>query len=278
MALPKTQKRASHATITALMPDTPDSISFGPVTPHYDLLMAGVPYRFWTEYLERLWAQHGQAPSGVLDLACGTGTMSRLLAHRGYSLVGVDLSAGMLDAARQRSAAEGLAIPFFQQDAAELELGDARFDAVICLFDSLNYLLEAERLQAAFARVQAHLRPGGSFVFDVNTEYALAEGMFNQSCTRRSDPLHYRWRSRYNLETRLCTVRMHFSYDDGSGERQLFTEVHRQRAYSKEDLTAWLRGAGFAEVSVYDAYTLSPPKKRSDRLFFYAAKSPVEAK
>ena len=250
----------------------PEPASFGSVTPFYDTLMAAVPYRFWMTYLEKVWAKHRQKPKAVLDLACGTGTVSRLLASRGYAPTGVDLSAGMLAVARTEAAGAGLSILFIQQDAAEMDLGDARFDAAICFFDSLNYILEPERLQSAFARVFAHLQPGGSFFFDVNTEYALAEGMFNQSCTRKGEPLHYRWRSRYDPVTRLCTVRMNFSFDDGSGKRRAFTEVHRQRAYGKDELTLWLQSAGFAEVSVYDAYSTDPPKKRSDRLFYFAVK------
>ena len=254
-------------------PALPEDASFGAVTPFYDALMAGVPYRFWADYLERLWKRHGTHPRTVLDLACGTGTMSRLLTERGYGVTGADLSPGMLAVARRRAAASHLTLDFYEQDAADLDLSDLRFDAVVCLFDSLNYILEPERVQSAFARVLAHLHPGGTFLFDVNTEYALAEGMFNQSCTRRDEPLHYRWRSRYDPQTRLCTVHMRFSYDPGGGEeRQTFTEVHRQRAYSKDELTDWLRAAGFSEVAVYDAYSADPPKKRSDRLFYLAVK------
>lgn len=252
--------------------DTGPVSSFGPVTPFYDTLMSAVPYRFWMDYLAKVWRKHDQQPKTVLDLACGTGTMSRLLVTRGYVPTGVDLSAGMLEVARSQAQEAGRAIPFIQQDAADLDLGETRFDAAICLFDSLNYILEPERLQSAFARVCAHLAPGGSFFFDVNTEYALAEGMFDQSCTRRDEPLHYRWRSRYDPETRLCTIRMNFSFDEGEGNRRTFTEVHRQRAYSKEELTHWLREAGFADVTIYDAYSMDPPKKRSDRLFYFAAK------
>ena len=120
----------------------PENAAFGPVAPYYDALMAGVPYRFWVEYLERLWALHGKTPRAVLDLACGTGTVSRLLAARGYALTGVDLSDGMIAVARLRAAEAGLPIPFHRQDAASFDLGDAPFDAVVCLFDSLNYILE----------------------------------------------------------------------------------------------------------------------------------------
>ncbi len=259
-----------------MTPPPPENAAFGPVAPYYDALMAGVPYRFWVDYLERLWALHDRKPHEVLDLACGTGTVSRLLVPRGYAVTGVDLSAGMLDVARRRTAEAGLPVAFHRQDAAAFDLGAARFDAVVCLFDSLNYILEPERLQAAFARVRAHLRPGGTFTFDVNTEYALAEGMFNQSCMRMNEPLRYRWRSRYDAETRLCTVRMDFSYDPGTGVRESFLEVHRQRAYGKDELAQWLREAGFAGVTAYDAYSTDPPKKRSDRLFYFAVK-PDEA-
>jgi len=250
-----------------------ETTSFGPVAAYYDHLMAGVPYHAWADYLERLWKRHAATPRAVLDLACGTGTVTRLLAQRGYQAVGVDLSAAMLEAARAKTQAQGLSLPFVQQDAADLDLYGELFDSVICLFDSLNYILDALRLQQAFARVFHHLQPGGTFIFDVNTEYALAEGMFNQSCSRKDEALHYRWRSRYNPQTRICTVNMHFSYDAGTGERELFQEVHKQRAYYKEDLAEWLLNAGFAEVSVYDAYSLERPKKRSDRLFFVAMKA-----
>jgi len=235
--------------------------------------MAGVPYRFWVEYLERLWDRHGLSPHVLLDLACGTGTLTRLLAQRGYQMTGVDIAPAMLEAARTQTQAQGLSIPFVQQDAAELNLPGQLFDGVICLFDSLNYILDPARLRQAFTRVFAHLQPGGSFIFDVNTEYALAEGMFNQSCSRKDEPLHYRWRSRYNPQTQICTVNMHFSYDAGTGQRQPFQEVHRQRAYHKDDLVEWLRAAGFADVAVYGAYGIERPKKRSDRLFFVARKA-----
>ena len=248
--------------------------AFGPVAAHYDELMAGVPYRYWVRYLAQLWERHGTAPGTVLDLACGTGTVSRLLSSQGHQVVGVDLSAAMLARARQEAVGIDPPIEFIQQDAAELDLGGRRFDAVVCLFDSLNYLLKPERLASAFARVFGHLEPGGSFIFDLNTEYALAQGMFNQSSARHGEALHYRWRSRYDPASRLCTVSMRFSYTDPTtGETQVFHETHRQRAYDREEVLGWLHDAGFAEVFVYDSYTTEPPKKRSDRLFYVALKN-----
>lgn len=251
------------------------SVSFGPVAAYYDDLMAGVRYQFWVDYIERVWNRYGLAPKAVLDVACGTGTATRILAQRGYEMVGVDLSDDMLRIGRERAADEGLAIPFYKQDAAAISLCPQQFDAAISLFDSLNYILDPDQLAKTFSGISKHLTPGGSLLFDLNTEYALAEGMFNQSCARRDEKLHYRWRSRYDAETRLCTVRMRFAYDDGggSGERKIFTEVHRQRAYHKDEVVGWLDNAGFEQTHIYDAYSLEPPKKHSDRLFYLAIKA-----
>jgi SAM-dependent methyltransferase len=259
------------------MPATPSSnpttpAAFGAVAPYYDHLMSGVPYRFWIAYVERLWKKHNLAPKSVLDLACGTGTATRMLAQRGYVTAGVDLSSPMVAIARERAQEENLVIPFYEQDAADMDLGESRFDAIISLFDSLNNILEDDRLQSAFRRMHDHLNPGGSFIFDVNTEFALEQGMFNQSCSRKDEPLHYRWRSRYNPETRICTVSMTFSYDSGTGERETFKETHIQKGYAKDEITRWLKEAGFATVTVYDGYSTDPPRKRSDRLFYVAVK------
>jgi SAM-dependent methyltransferase len=244
--------------------------SFGPVTPYYDELMTGVPYRYWVKYVEDVWRRYSLTPLSVLDVACGTGTVSRLLRMRGYSVAGVDLSAGMIAIAKQKSDEERLGIEYHCQDAAEMDFEERRFDAAISLFDSLNYILDPDRLRAAFARVQAHLVPGGSFLFDLNSEYAFEQKMFDQSCSRKDSPLHYRWRSRYDRDRRLCTVNMAFSYDHGDGRRQRFKEVHHQRCHSIEEVQSWLMEAGFQSVNVYDAYTFNPARANSDRLFYMA--------
>ena len=148
-----------------------------------------------------------------------------------------------------RTAEAGLPILFHQQDAAELDLGSERFDAVVCLFDSLNYILEPERLQAAFARVFAHLRPGGTFIFDVNTEYALAEGMFNQSCIRgRTSRCTTAGGRAMTPKPASVPSAWTFPTTPATASAQSFSEVHRQRAYGKEELGEWLREAGFDEV------------------------------
>lgn len=245
--------------------------SFDAVAPYYEDLMNSVPYDFWLKYLERLWSRHRIPNQRVLDLACGTGTVSRMLAIRGKDVVGVDLASRMLEVARQKASEDRLEIAFIEQDAADLAVTGPPFDCIISLFDSLNYILDPDRLRQACRRAFEHLVPGGAFVFDVNAEYAFLHGMFNQSCTRRDEPIHYRWRSHYNQMTRVCTVNMTFSTIE-DGVRREFKEVHRQRAYTKSEITAFLSDAGFAPITVYGAYTVEPPTPEADRFFYVAIK------
>src|SRR2546423_1729841 len=122
----------------------PISISpaFTAVAPHYDRLMRDVPYRAWIRYLKQLLEVHQSKPTRVLDLACGTGTVSELLARSGYEVVGVDISDGMIEEAQKKAAQNGLAVEFHVQDAAKLSLSGAKFDLCVSFFDSVNYITD----------------------------------------------------------------------------------------------------------------------------------------
>lgn len=246
--------------------------AFTLIAPYYDELMHNVPYDFWVRYVQALVERYRLRVRRVLDLACGTGNVAMRLAKLGYEVWGIDLSAPMVAEARRKAQEEGLQMHYEVQDAAKLQL-PVQFDLVVSLFDSLNYILAPEALQEVFRRVYAHLRAGGAFFFDVNTEYALREGLFDQDNLGSRRRLLYRWKSRYDEETKLCTVEMEFWLRDEKGEPSLhFTEVHRQRAYGLDELTHMLQLAGFDYVRVFHAYTLQPPRETTDRAFFVATK------
>jgi SAM-dependent methyltransferase len=229
--------------------------------------MSVVPYRQWVDYVEQLWLRFQHRPGRLLDLACGTGNATLELARRGYDVTGVDSSAEMLRVARRKAPR----LTFHQQDARALALPE-RFDACVCLFDSLNYILELESLSAAFAGVQRHLGADGSFIFDLNAFRALEQGMFDQEGHGRDEAVAYVWRSHYFPDRRLCRIDMRFTVQEPPGTRE-FTETHWQRGYTIGEVTGALKDAGFHPLAVFDAFTFRPPSARSDRLYFVAAAS-----
>jgi len=238
--------------------------SFGPVARHYDLLMSHVPYDMWVGYYQLLLAQIEAHPKKLLDVCCGTGLVAELLTREGYEVTGFDISEPMIAEARQKAIEQQSGIAYHVADAADLDL-DETFEAAYSFFDSLNYITDPDRFQKAIKRVADHLEPGGSFVFDVNTAYAFEKQMFDQSEVSQKAPIRYQWIGDYDPESRLIEVKMYFERD---GQR--FEEVHRQRAYTTDEILGYLEVAGFIEVRVYDSYTLNPARKKSDRLHLVA--------
>jgi len=189
-----------------------------------------------------------------------------MLTKEGFNVAGFDLSPGMIEAARQKAAAKKLTIRYEVMDAAELDMGDT-YDSAYSFFDSLNNILDPNRLQLAFERIAAHLSPGGSFIFDMNTAVAFEEQMFDQENMRSNAKLRYKWVGDWNDQTRMITVNMRFWR---GGEE--FRETHVQRAYETEEVFDMLRQAGFEQIRAYHSYTLNPPRLKSDRLHYTAVR------
>lgn len=252
-------------------PDAKDS--FIEIAPLYDHLMNTVPYRDWVAYLKQLLSRSHARPRTVLDLACGTGTVSQLLACEGMKVTGVDISEGMIKEARRKSELEGRIVDYHVQDAGELDLPGLRFDLCISLFDSLNYITDPEHLRSAIYRVYSHLNRKGLFIFDLNTEYALKNRFFDQDNLNSDDELKYDWASEYDTKTRICAVKMKFWHRREDGTEKEFVETHWQYAYSTEEITTMLADAGFENIEIFHAYTTRPATRTSDRLFFVCNKS-----
>jgi len=239
-----------------------EATSFGPVAPYYDELMRFVPYRMWIGYYFLLLAQQDVHPKKILDVCCGTGTMCQMLTREGFDIAGFDLSPGMIEAAREKAAKKKLNIRYEVMDACNFDMSDS-YNSAFSFFDSLNNILDGEKLFQAFKRVYEHLEPGGSFIFDLNTPVAFEEQMFDQENLRSNAKLRYKWIGDWNDQTRLITVNMRFWY---KGEE--FRETHVQRAYDREDVEEMLEDAGFTSIRAYHSYTLNPPRAKSDRLHY----------
>ena len=232
----------------------------------YDGLMADGAYRRRAAFLERRLKKSPIPVETVLDLACGTGTMACLLAKRGYEVIAADGSGEML--AQAAAKAEGLARrPLFLQQAMPRLRLDQPVDAVVSTLDSLNYLTAERDLRETFRRVRRWLKPGGLFLFDVNTPYKLRR-MDGQLYMDETEDSVCIWRTFFSEKKQVCTYQVDlFRLQPGGAWARSFEE-HRERAWSEEVLRRSLEEAGFSALRLTGDLTDKPPRLNEDRWQF----------
>ena len=238
----------------------------------YDRFTYDVDYAAWADYIEQHFRKRGLPGKTVLDLACGTGSLTRELALRGYEMIGVDLSAEMLAEAAEKNRNVGEISPMFLcQPMEKLDLYGT-IDACVCCLDSVNYVISPKKLQKAFERVHLFLMPGGLFLFDVNTPEKL-EGLDGQVFLDETEDAYCVWRAEYSRRSRICSYFMDiFQLDRETGQWDRGEELHRERAYTIRELTGYLEQAGFRDIQVFGDLKLRRPKPGEGRVFFVARK------
>ena len=236
----------------------------------YDALTGDVQYEKRAAYLTRLLRRAPRKVESVLDLACGTGTMTCLLAEMGYEMIGVDLSEDMLAQAMDKAfdMDEERRPLLLQQSMTKLRLF-APVDAVVCCLDSLNYLTSPKAVQSTFRRVYENLSSGGIFVFDVNTVYKF-EQLDGQVFLDETDDSYCVWRAAYSRRSRTITYGMDLFRERRDGAWRRTWEEHRERAYTREELTAWLGAAGFTDIRFFGDLSRSEPKDTELRMYVSA--------
>ena len=240
------------------------------LAPVYDRLTADVDYAAWADYVERHFRRQKRPVRTVLDLACGTGTMSCILAGRGYELIGADASSDMLAVAEEKArTAAGVRPVFLCQSMERLDLYGT-VDACICLLDSVNYVTEPARLAKAFRRVWLFLEPGGLFLFDVDTPEKL-RSLDGQVFLDEDDDVFCLWRGAWSEKRRCCTLGMDLFLRQGETWRRT-QEEHRERAYEPEKLETMLTEAGFVRIRRYGERKMRAPGPGEQRIFFTAQK------
>ena len=236
----------------------------------YDELTYDIQYEKTLTFFERLCAREHVQPHLVLDLACGTGSLSMLLAARGYRVIGADLSEDMLAEAEQKAREMTENRPFYIcQPMQRLHLAES-VDAVICALDSLNYVTKPADCRRTFRCVFEALNSGGLFVFDINTPAKL-RGLDGQVFLDETDDAYCVWRTAYNEKKRLCYYGMDIFRLCGAVWQRSFEE-HIEYAYEPEELQQWLEEAGFTHIRQYGDRVLRAPKAQEQRIYFSAKK------
>ena len=239
----------------------------------YDRLTNDVDYRAIVAFYWKLLERENWNPRSAADLACGTGSVALLLAGEGMRVTAVDASEEMLTAAEQKARAAGLPITFVRQRLERLYLPRG-VDLAVCALDSLDYLTEPEGCRAAIRHIYRALNPGGCFLFDVNTPEKL-RAMHDQVFWDEDDDVFCIWRGAFDEKTNICTYEMELFEREGHLYRRSLEE-HREYAYTAEQLTAYLKEAGFCAIEVFADRALLPPRDGEQRIYLKARKGRVK--
>ncbi len=234
----------------------------------YDTLMDNTPYEEWCVRITDILRGAGIEKDLVLDLGCGTGTLTELLAKKGYDMIGIDYSEEMLSCAMEKRDASGMNILYLLQDMREFELyGTVK--AVISVCDSLNYLLEEEDIIKTFRLVNNYLDPKGVFIFDFNTVYKYKEVIGDTTIAENREDCSFIWENYYHEEDCINEYEITFFVKEGEYFRR-FEETHYQRGYTVEQMKSFLKEAGLEFVAMSDADTQVEVTEESERVYMIA--------
>ena len=235
----------------------------------YDRLTNDINYadtvEFYRQILER---EHLQVRTAV-DLACGTGSVALLLAQQGLQVMGVDMSEEMLCVAQQKAMELDNPPMFVCQRLERLQLARG-VDLAVCALDSMNYITDPELCQQAIGRIYRILNPGGCFIFDVNTPEKL-RAMDDQVFLDEDDDVYCVWRGEFDEATNILTYAMDLFQRQGKSWSRSYEE-HREYAYTAEELTAWLKQAGFTHIEVFADRQFCAPRPGEQRIYLKARK------
>lgn len=238
----------------------------------YDRLTNDVDYRATVDFYMQILAREGVTPRTCVDLACGTGSVTEILARNGLKVTGVDMSEEMLTVAQQKVMDMEQMPQFVCQYLQQLHLPRA-VDLAVCALDSLDYILDPDDCKEAIRRIHRVLNPGGVFIFDVNTPEKL-RAMDGQVFLDEDDDVYCVWRGEFDRQSNICSYGMDLFQRQGDIWHRSFEE-HREYAYSQSQLTGFLKDAGFTNIEVYADREFTAPREGEQRIYFKARKGKV---
>ena len=245
-------------------------MSYDDFSRFYDLLTDNVEYKKRADYFCRLLSLCGIKSGILLDLGCGTGNMSFEMADKGFDVIGVDSSIGMLSAAQQKMFESGKHVLLLNQNMQEIDLYGT-VDCAICVLDGINHLDSSDDVKETFKKVSLFMNKGGAFAFDVNTVYKHKNVLADNAFVFEPEGVFCTWQNSFDPGDNSVEISLDF-FEEEDGVYYRSSESFTEKAYELDDIKSWLEETGFDIVGIYDDMTTENVKPDSERAVFLAKK------
>ena len=245
-------------------------MSYDDFSRFYDLLTDNVEYEKRADYFCRLLSMCGTNEGILLDLGCGTGNMSFEMAEKGFDVIGVDSSIGMLNAAQQKMFEKGTRVLLLNQNMQEIDLYGT-VDCAVCVLDGINHLPCADDVKKTFEKVSLFMNKGGAFAFDVNTIFKHQNVLADNVFVYEPENVYCVWQNSFNAKDNSVDISLDF-FEEEDGIYYRCSENFTEKAYELSDIMLWLEESGFEVIGVYDDMTTYDVRPDSERAVFLARK------
>lgn len=246
-------------------------MSYNIFASYYDILTRNVNYKGYAKRIQSLISEFYGDSNDILiaELACGTASLGLELEKLGFSVVGTDISEEMLSSAQQKIRQTGSNIAVFKQDMRKLCLFE-RADVVVCSLDALNHLPRLDSVRRTFLAAADNLKPGGLFIFDMNTPFKHHKVLGNNTFIYNQPEIYTVWQNEYRAEDCSVKISLDFFVACSDGSYKKFSEIFRERAYHTKTVTKLLSACGFKTLGLYDELKNCAPNKHTERILYAA--------
>lgn len=242
-------------------------MSYGIFASFYDRLMQDFRYDIYAGHLRDIIVKHCPDASIVADIACGTGSIAKLLSEYGYEVIGVDKSEEMLSVAREKTQGDVL---FVHQDICELDMFGT-YDAAVCTMDSLNHIENENLLEKAFEKISLFMNKNGVFIFDMNTLYKHEKVLAENTFVFDYDDLYCVWQNYFNKDDASVDIELDFFFAQNDMYER-YSEDFSEYYYSYDTVRRILGKTGFEIIDALDARTFENAKTDSERVLYIVRK------